>query len=31
MHIDIVTAIALILSVLLLAYLAVTLLYPEKF
>jgi K+-transporting ATPase KdpF subunit len=31
MHIDVVTAIALILSVLLLAYLAVTLLYPEKF
>jgi K+-transporting ATPase KdpF subunit len=31
MHIDVVTVIALILSVLLLAYLAVTLLYPEKF
>jgi len=31
MHMDVVTVIALILSVLLLAYLAVTLLYPEKF
>jgi len=31
MHIDVVTIIALILSVFLLAYLAVTLLYPEKF
>ena len=31
MHIDVVTVIALILSALLLAYLAVTLLYPEKF
>jgi len=31
MHIDIVTAIALILSVLLLAYLGLTLLFPEKF
>jgi K+-transporting ATPase KdpF subunit len=31
MQIDVVTVIALILSVLLLAYLAVTLLYPEKF
>jgi K+-transporting ATPase KdpF subunit len=31
MHIDVVTVIALVLSVLLLAYLAVTLLYPEKF
>jgi K+-transporting ATPase KdpF subunit len=31
MQIDIVTAIALILSVLLLAYLTLTLLFPEKF
>jgi len=31
MQIDFVTAIALILSVLLLGYLTVTLLYPEKF
>jgi len=31
MQIDMVTAIALILSVLLLGYLALTLLYPEKF
>lgn len=31
MPIDIVTAVALVLSVLLLGYLAVTLLYPEKF
>jgi K+-transporting ATPase KdpF subunit len=31
MQIDIVTAIALLLSVLLLGYLTVTLLYPEKF
>jgi len=31
MHIDVVTVIALILSVLLLAYLALTLLFPEKF
>ena len=31
MHIDIVTVIALILSVLLFGYLAFTLLYPEKF
>jgi K+-transporting ATPase KdpF subunit len=31
MQFDVVTAIALILSVLLLGYLTVTLLYPEKF
>jgi K+-transporting ATPase KdpF subunit len=31
MQIDIVTAIALVVSVLLLGYLAITLLYPEKF
>jgi K+-transporting ATPase KdpF subunit len=31
MQIDMVTAIALILSVLLLGYLTLTLLYPEKF
>ena len=31
MQIDFVTAIALVLSVLLLGYLTVTLLYPEKF
>jgi K+-transporting ATPase KdpF subunit len=31
MHIDFVTAVALILSVLLLGYLALTLLFPEKF
>ena len=31
MHIDIVTVVALILSVLLLGYLALTLLFPEKF
>jgi K+-transporting ATPase KdpF subunit len=31
MQIDVVTAIALLLSVLLLGYLTVTLLYPEKF
>jgi K+-transporting ATPase KdpF subunit len=31
MQIDLVTAIALILSVLLLAYLTLTLLFPEKF
>lgn len=31
MQIDIVTAIALLISVLLLVYLAITLLYPEKF
>jgi K+-transporting ATPase KdpF subunit len=31
MQIDVVTAIALILSVLLLGYLTLTLLYPEKF
>lgn len=31
MHIDLITAVALILSVLLLGYLALTLLFPEKF
>jgi K+-transporting ATPase KdpF subunit len=31
MHTDLITAIALILSVLLLGYLALTLLFPEKF
>jgi K+-transporting ATPase KdpF subunit len=31
MHIDVITVIALILSVLLLAYLTLTLLFPEKF
>jgi len=31
MQIDVVTAIALLISVLLLVYLAATLLYPEKF
>ncbi len=31
MHTDFITAIALILSVLLLGYLALTLLFPEKF
>ncbi len=31
MHIDVTTVVALILSVLLLGYLALTLLYPEKF
>jgi len=31
MQIDVVTAVALVLSVLLLGYLAFTLLYPEKF
>jgi K+-transporting ATPase KdpF subunit len=31
MHIDIITVIALILSVLLLGYLTLTLLFPEKF
>ncbi len=31
MQIDIVTAIALILSILLLGYLTLTMLYPEKF
>ena len=31
MQIDVVTAIALILSILLLGYLTITLLYPEKF
>jgi K+-transporting ATPase KdpF subunit len=31
MHIDFITAIALILSVLLLGYLTLTLLFPEKF
>ena len=31
MHIDVITVIALVLSVLLLGYLALTLLFPEKF
>lgn len=31
MQIDVVTAIALLISVLLLGYLAITLLFPEKF
>ena len=31
MHIDVITVVALILSVLLLAYLTLTLLFPEKF
>ena len=31
MHIDVITIIALILSVLLLGYLTLTLLFPEKF
>jgi K+-transporting ATPase KdpF subunit len=31
MHIDVIAVIALILSVLLLAYLGLTLLFPEKF
>ena len=31
MHIDVITAAALVLSVLLLGYLALTLLFPEKF
>ena len=31
MQIDVVTAVALIISVLLLGYLTITLLYPEKF
>ena len=31
MHIDFITAIALVLSVLLLGYLTLTLLFPEKF
>jgi K+-transporting ATPase KdpF subunit len=31
MHIDLITAIALFLSVLLLGYLTLTLLFPEKF
>jgi K+-transporting ATPase KdpF subunit len=31
MHIDIITVVALILSILLLGYLALTLLFPEKF
>ena len=31
MHIDIITVVALILSVLLLGYLILTLLFPEKF
>ena len=31
MHIDIITVVALVLSVLLLGYLTLTLLFPEKF
>jgi K+-transporting ATPase KdpF subunit len=31
MHIDLITVVALILSILLFGYLAVTLLFPEKF
>jgi len=31
MHIDIITVVALILSILLLGYLTLTLLFPEKF
>jgi K+-transporting ATPase KdpF subunit len=31
MHIDVITVIALVISVLLLAYLTLTLLFPEKF
>jgi K+-transporting ATPase KdpF subunit len=31
MHIDLITVVALVLSVLLLGYLALTLLFPEKF
>ena len=31
MHIDVITVIALVLSILLLGYLAATLLFPEKF
>jgi len=31
MHIDVVTVIALVISVLLLAYLTLTLLFPERF
>jgi len=31
MHIDFITVVALVLSILLLAYLALTLLFPEKF
>jgi K+-transporting ATPase KdpF subunit len=31
MHIDVITVVALIISVLLLAYLALTLLFPERF
>jgi K+-transporting ATPase KdpF subunit len=31
MHIDVITVVALILSVLLLGYLTLTLLFPEKF
>jgi K+-transporting ATPase KdpF subunit len=31
MHVDVITVVALILSVLLLAYLTLTLLFPEKF
>ena len=31
MHIDLITAIALVLSILLLGYLTLTMLFPEKF
>ena len=31
MHIDIITVVALVLSVLLLGYLTITMLFPEKF
>jgi K+-transporting ATPase KdpF subunit len=31
MHVDVITVIALVISVLLLAYLTLTLLFPEKF
>ena len=31
MHIEIMTVVALVLAILLLGYLAITLLYPEKF
>ena len=31
MHIDLITAIALVISILLLGYLVLTLLFPEKF
>jgi len=31
MHVDVITAIALVLSILLMGYLTLTLLFPEKF